>query len=84
MMHLAFSTNAFKRNTLEEAIAAIAQAGYAGIELMADIPHAYPPSLDSAARTAIKHQIQIPRPESQQYQRLYPLRRRRHVSPHLD
>jgi sugar phosphate isomerase/epimerase len=57
MIHLAFSTNAFKKNSLEEAIASIAQAGYAGIELMADVPHAYPPSIDSAARTAIKHQI---------------------------
>jgi sugar phosphate isomerase/epimerase len=57
MIHLAFSTNAFKKNSLEEAIASIAEAGYTGVELMADLPHAYPPSLDSAARMAIKHQI---------------------------
>ena len=57
MTKLGFSTNAFKRNTLEEAIAAIARAGYSGVELMADIPHAYPPSFDSAARLKIKHQI---------------------------
>ena len=57
MIRLAFSTNAFKKNSLKEAIASIADAGYAGVELMADVPHAYPPSLDSAARLAIKHQI---------------------------
>src|SRR5208282_3778597 len=57
MIRLAFSTNAFKKNSLEEAIDSIAAAGYSGVELMADVPHAYPPSLDSAARMAIKHRI---------------------------
>jgi sugar phosphate isomerase/epimerase len=57
MIRLAFSTNAFKKNSLEEAIASIAEAGYSGVELMADVPHAYPPSLDSVARLAIKQQI---------------------------
>src|ERR1700728_4484587 len=58
MIKIGFSTNAFKRSTLEEAINAIAQAGYSGVELMADIPHAYPPSFDSAARLKTKHQIE--------------------------
>jgi sugar phosphate isomerase/epimerase len=58
MTKIGFSTNAFKRNTLKEAINAIAQAGYSGVELMADIPHAYPPSFDSAARLKTKHQIE--------------------------
>jgi sugar phosphate isomerase/epimerase len=57
MINLGFSTNAFKRSTLEEAIEAIARAGYSGVELMADVPHAYPPSFDSAARLKIKHLI---------------------------
>jgi sugar phosphate isomerase/epimerase len=57
MTKLAFSTNAFKRNSLEEVIAAIAVAGYTGVELMADIPHAYPPSFDSASRLAIRHRM---------------------------
>lgn len=35
----------------------IARAGYSGVELMADIPHVYPPSLDSGARAKIKRQI---------------------------
>lgn len=58
MQKLAFSTNAFKKNTLEEAIDSIAAAGYRGVELMADVPHAYPPSLDAKARSKLKRQIE--------------------------
>jgi sugar phosphate isomerase/epimerase len=47
---LAFSTNAFKKNTLDEAIDFIGDIGYAGIELMADLHHAYPPTMDGARR----------------------------------
>lgn len=57
-MKLAFSTNAFKKNTLIEAIEAIASIGYAGVELMADVPHAYPPKLDAAARSAVRRRMQ--------------------------
>src|SRR5437764_4890659 len=46
MINLAFSTNAFKKNTLEEAIEAIARIGYGGVELMADVPHALPRDMD--------------------------------------
>jgi len=48
---LAFSTNAFKKNTLDQAIDHIADIGYAGVELMADLHHAYPPIMDDARRT---------------------------------
>lgn len=58
MAKLAFSTNAFKKNSVEEAIDSIAAAGYSGVELMADVPHIYPPSVDSASRTAIKRRIE--------------------------
>lgn len=44
-MKLAFSTNAYKRHTLAEAVASIGAAGYAGAEIMADRPHAYPPDM---------------------------------------
>ena len=54
MIQLAFSTNAFKKNTLAEAIEAIAGIGYRGVELMADVPHAYPPRFDSNERERIK------------------------------
>src|SRR5687767_12531364 len=47
MHRLAFSTNAFKKNTLGEAIDAIGDIGYAGVELMADLHHAYPPAMDA-------------------------------------
>ena len=49
-MPLAFSTNAFKKNTLHQAIQFIADIGYDGVELMADLHHAYPPNFDAQAR----------------------------------
>lgn len=39
---LAFSTNAFKQTTLEDAIRTIAAIGYRGVEIMADKPHMQP------------------------------------------
>ena len=44
-MNLAFSSNAFVRYTLLETIRLLAETGYRGIEIMADVPHAYPPNL---------------------------------------
>lgn len=43
-MKLAFSTNAFKRYLLEDAIREIAKIGYSGVEILCDVPHAYPPT----------------------------------------
>ena len=54
MRPLAFSSNAFKKNTLAEAITSIADAGYTGVELMADVPHAHPLKFSADDRTAIK------------------------------
>lgn len=56
-MQLAFSTNAFKKNTLAEAIEAIANIGYSGVELMADLHHANPATFDQNARAATKRQL---------------------------
>ena len=50
MKGLAFSTNAFNKTTLHEAIDAIASIGYGGVELMADVPHAYPPTFTRQQR----------------------------------
>jgi fructoselysine 3-epimerase len=47
-MKPAFSTNAFTRHSLVDAIEAIAAAGYAGVEILADEPHAYPARIDDA------------------------------------
>ena len=44
-MRLAFSTNAYLRYPFEEAAARIAGLGYDGLELMADVPHAWPAGL---------------------------------------
>jgi sugar phosphate isomerase/epimerase len=41
-MKLAFSTNAYTRFSLSEALRDIAAAGFAGVEILADVPHAYP------------------------------------------
>ena len=41
-MKFAFSSNAFLRCGLIEAIETVSSAGYQGIEIMADVPHAYP------------------------------------------
>src|SRR5262245_53735864 len=43
MIKLAFSTNAFKRYSLEDSILEIAKAGYSGVEILCDVPHAYLP-----------------------------------------
>jgi sugar phosphate isomerase/epimerase len=43
MIKLAFSTNAFKRYSLEDSIREIARLHYDGVEILCDIPHAYPP-----------------------------------------
>lgn len=52
-MKLAFSTNAFKQVSLEESLEQIAACGYAGVEIMADVPHAYPPHMDSRRRKSV-------------------------------
>src|SRR3982750_1853730 len=57
MAKLAFSTNAFKKNTLEEAIDAIAAIGYRGVELMADVPHAHPATFTREQREATRRQL---------------------------
>ena len=44
-MKLAFSTNAFTRFPLVDALEGIKEAGFAGVEILADVPHAYPPAI---------------------------------------
>jgi sugar phosphate isomerase/epimerase len=56
---LAFSTNAFKKNTLDEAIDFIAGIGYGGVELMADLHHAYPPTMDAARRSQTQRHLAV-------------------------
>ena len=44
-MKFAFSSNAFTRYGLIETIGIISNLGYEGIEIMADVPHAYPKNM---------------------------------------
>lgn len=62
-MKFAFSTNAFKQHSLEHAIKEIGAIGYRGVEILCDIPHAYPPgfgadkvklTLDTVASTGMQ------------------------------
>ena len=63
-MKLAFSTNAFKKYSLEDSIRRISKIGYKGVEILADIPHAYPPMFEkeqigSAIETLSECNIQV-------------------------
>lgn len=53
MVELAFSTNAYTRHSLPEAVSRIATHGYAGVELLGDEPHAYFPRFDESDRAAV-------------------------------
>src|SRR5947209_6318270 len=44
-MKLAFSTNAYTKHSLTDALKGIKAAGFAGVEILADVPHAYPPTI---------------------------------------
>lgn len=48
-MKLAFSSNAYLRFTLENKVRRIAGFGYRGIELLADVPHAWPAGIAAGA-----------------------------------
>jgi sugar phosphate isomerase/epimerase len=52
-MRLAFSTNAYLRYPFEQAAARIARLGYQGLELLADVPHAWPAGLLDVQKRAI-------------------------------
>jgi len=41
-MRLAFSTNAYLRYSFRDAVTRLARLGYTGVEIMADVPHAWP------------------------------------------
>jgi sugar phosphate isomerase/epimerase len=63
-MKLAFSSNAYLRYSIEETIARVAALGYTGIELLADVPHAWPAGLLEERKAAIrdalaKHRLTI-------------------------
>lgn len=53
MVELAFSTNAYSRHPLPEAIRRIPNHGYAGIEILGDDPHAYFPDFTADDRAEV-------------------------------
>jgi len=53
----ALSSSAYTRFKLAQAIRHIALAGYSGIEVVADVPHGYPPALGEADRRGIRHAL---------------------------
>jgi sugar phosphate isomerase/epimerase len=56
-MKLAFSTNAYTRFPLLEALRGIKAAGFAGVEILADAPHAYPDLIDDADIKEIRQEL---------------------------
>ena len=53
-MKLAFSSNAYMKFSIEETISRIANTGYVGIEVLADVPHAWPAGLLEERKQAIR------------------------------
>jgi sugar phosphate isomerase/epimerase len=53
-MQLAFSTNAYLNHTFADAVSRLARIGYRGVEIMADVPHAWPAYLLPEQRQAIR------------------------------
>ena len=56
-MKLAFSTNAFKRYSLQDSIKEIAEIGYRGVEILCDTPHAYPPDFEDGKAHILKETV---------------------------
>ena len=56
-VRLSFSTNAYVRHSVEHAVERIAALGYAGVELLADAPHLFAPSVTDARLAGLKELI---------------------------
>ena len=57
MIHLAFSTNAFTRFSLDDAMLRIRAAGFGAVEILADTPHAYPEGLNPSTISTIAREV---------------------------
>ena len=56
-MQLAFSTNAYLNHAFADAVTRLARLGYAGVEVMADVPHAWPAYLLPEQKDAIRRAL---------------------------
>ncbi len=54
-MRFGYSSNAFVKFSLFEAVEKISQMGFGGIEIMGDRPHLYPPDFDGENLTRLKN-----------------------------
>ena len=57
-MIFAYSTNAFVKFPLLDAIDRIARLGFSGVEIMGDRPHLYPPDFDEAQLAAVAESLE--------------------------
>ena len=53
----AFSTNAYLKYSFAEAVRRVAVIGYTGVEIMADVPHAWPAYLLEEQKQAIRRHL---------------------------
>src|SRR5690349_21593071 len=60
-MKLAFSTNAYLKFSFQEAVRRLAGIGYRGVEIMADVPHAWPACLLDEHKRAIREALTLAR-----------------------
>jgi sugar phosphate isomerase/epimerase len=56
-MRLAFSSNAYLHFSIEDTIGKIAELGYRGIEILADVPHAWPAGLLEQRKQSIREHL---------------------------
>jgi len=56
-MKLAFSSNAYMHFSIEDTINKIADLGYSGIEILADVPHAWPAQLLPERKESIRRTL---------------------------
>lgn len=56
-MKLAFSSNAYMHFSIEDTIRKIAELGYTGIEILADVPHAWPSFLLPERKQSIRDHL---------------------------
>jgi protein FrlC len=58
-MKLAFSTNAYTRFPLVDALRGIKAAGFSGVEILADVPHAYPPQMTEQLTAEVARTLEM-------------------------
>ena len=58
LMRLAFSTNAYLNHSFPDAVRRLAGIGYRGVEVMADVPHAWPAGLLAEQKRAIRDALE--------------------------